>query len=421
MMNKQLCARVILFLALSGGMAHAAELDYPDLPPPPEVANALDNHLMVINAASNLKLEQANQRKWNSGNYEFNLRAGSARRNVGSTGQKLGEWDVALERPLRLFNKAAIDQEIGAASVARADFALGDARHEAGRTLLQLWFAWQREQAQVTLWLNQIDSYQQQTVTVEKRIKAGDAAKMELNQAQVMVAQAVVSSQQAQLRAQLASNALRREFPAIRLQDDLLPGIPQPVEQNYDYWKSHILDDNHELGMAREHSHVQQLLAQRGRADQMPDPTVGARYSSEVGGSEKVAGIYVSIPLSLTQRSASADVAAQQAAIASDQHAFVQRRLESDVYSTYRQAINSYANWQKARDVAIAVGHNALLVSKAYSLGEGSLTDSLAARRSALDASLAETLAQLDANESRYRLLLDAHQLWAVDEDGHKQ
>ncbi|NOU01722.1 MAG: TolC family protein [Gallionella sp.] len=421
-MNKiQLFKQSILLLVLSGGFACAAELDMPDLPPASNVASALDNHVMVLNAASNLKLEQANQRKWNSGNYEFNLRAGSARRSVSSTGQKLGEWDVALERPLRLPNKVTLDQEIGMANVAHADFALGDARHEAGRLLLKLWFDWEREQAQVNLWLNQIDLYQKQVDTVTKRIKAGDAAKMELNQAQVMVTQAIVSSQQAQLRAQLASNALRREFPTIQLEDDLSPTTPEAIVNDYAYWQARILDDNHELGMAIEHNHVQQLLAQRSHADQIPDPTVGARFSSEVGGSEKVAGVYVSVPLSFGQRNAIAEIATQQANIAADQLAFVHRRLESDVNSAYRQAVNSYTNWQKAREAAIAMRNNALLVSKAYSLGEGSLTDSLAARRYALDASLAETLAQLDANESRYRLLLDSHQLWAVDEHDHKQ
>jgi outer membrane protein TolC len=98
----------------------------------------------------------------------------------------------------------------------------------------------------------------------------------------------------------------------------------------------------------------------------------------------------------------------------------VQRRLESDVNGAYRQATNSYANWQKASEAALAIAHNAQLVSKAYSLGEGSLTDSLAAQRYALDATLTEALAQLDANESRYRLLLDSHQLWTQDEHGHK-
>ena len=39
------------------------------------------------------------------------------------------------------------------------------------------------------------------------------------------------------------------------------------------------------------------------------------------------------------------------------------------------------------------------------------------ARRQALEGNLAAALARLDAAETRYRLMLDAHQLWPLDED----
>ncbi|MGB8517363.1 MAG: transporter, partial [Gallionella sp.] len=152
----------LFIVAMLGNVASAGEIITSDLPPMAQVNSALDNHLLVLNAQSGLRLELANQNKWNSGNYEFNLRAGSAQRQVVNTEQKLQEWDVALERPLRLPNKANIDHDIGAANVARADFALGDAHHEAARLLLHLWFVWQREQAQVMLWQQQNDIYTQQ-------------------------------------------------------------------------------------------------------------------------------------------------------------------------------------------------------------------------------------------------------------------
>ena len=405
----------LLGLALFGNPSYAEEINRPDLPPPAQVGSALGNHLLVLNAASELRMEHANQRKWNSGNYEFNLRAGSSQRKIASTGQNLKEWDVALERPLRLFNKVGIDEDIGVASVARAGYALGDARHEAARTLLQLWFAWQREQAQAALWQQQVDILKQQAQMAEKRVKAGDAPRLELNQAQAAAAQASVSWHQAQRRAQLAGNDLISQFPAIQLPERVPPTTPQAVEHNLAFWKSRMLEHNHELGRAQEQSRVQQLLAQRSRADQMPDPTVGVRYANEAGGSEKVAGVYVSVPLSFGQRSATAEGATQQAAIASDQEAFVKRRLEGNIYTTHTQAANSYNTWQQAHEAAQAMRSNAELVAKAYSLGESSLSDSLSARRFALESSLAENLAQLDANEARYRLLLDAHQLWPLD------
>ncbi len=411
-----LLTSLLLAAGFCNGFATAVEINRPDLPPMVQVDAALSNHLLVLNATSSLKMEHANQRKWNSGNYEFNLRAGSSQRKIVSSGQNLKEWDVALERPVRLFNKVGIDEDIGAASVLRAEYALGDARHEAGRSLLQQWFAWQREQAQATLWQQQVDILKQQAQMTEKRVKAGDAPKLELNQAQAAAAQAGVSWHQAQLRAQLAGNDLTRSFPAIQLPEKLPPATPEAIEHDYAYWKSHIFDDNHELGMVQEQRHVQQLLAQRSRADQLPDPTVGLRYSNEMAGNEKIAGVYFTIPLSFGHRSATAEGVAQQAAIAADQEAFVKHRLEGDIYAAHTQAVKSFDTWQQAHEAALAIRSNAELVGKAYSLGESSLLDSLTARRFALESSLAENLAQLDANEARYRLLLDAHQLWPLDE-----
>ena len=448
-MKHLLYIRSAWLLTLLSGMACAEELNRPDLPPLTQVESALNQHLAVLNATSELRMEHANQRKWNSGNYEFNLRAGTGQRNIADTGQNLKEWDVALERPLRLFSKVGIDEDIGAASVTRAEYALGDAHHEAGRTLLHLWFAWQREQAQVNLWQQQVDILKQQVQMTEKRVKAGDAPRLELNQAQAAVAQAGVSLHQAQLRAQLAGNDLTQQFPAIQLpeklpfasdtlltepadcgrrQGDGIPApdacahrvipsaTPQAVEHDLAFWKSRALEDNHELGMVQAQSRVQQLLAQRSRADQLPDPTVGVHYSSESGGNEKVAGVYVSVPLSFGQRSAIAEGVAQKAVIAADQEAFVKRRLERNLYAAYTQAVSNFATWQQAHEAAQAIRINAELLAKAYSLGESSLSDSLSARRFALESTLAENLAQLDANESRYRLLLDAHQLWPLEE-----
>ncbi len=411
---------LLLLSLLISGIANAVEINRADLPPPAQVERALDEHLLVLNATSNLKMEHAYQHKWHSGTYEFNLRAGSSQRNIVNTGQKLKEWDVALERPLRLFNKVGIDQDIGAASLARAEFALGDAHHEAGRLLLKLWFNWQREQAQATLWQQQVAILKQQSAMTEKRVKAGDAPKLELNQSLASESQAGVSWHQAQLRAQLADSDLQRAFPAIQLPEKLPPATPIAIDHDFAFWKARIFDDNHELAMVKAQTQVQQLLAQRSRAEQIPDPTVGLRYSNEMGGNEKVAGVFLTVPLSIGHRSAAADAVEQQAAIAADQEAFVKRRLEGDIYAAHLQAVRNFETWQRAHEAASAIRSNAELVARAYTLGESSLSDSLTARRFALESSMTENLAQLDANEARYRLLLDAHQLWALDRDHEK-
>ncbi len=405
----------VLALLLSP-LVYAEELQMSDLPPLAQVENALSGHISVLAAEHEISIAQANQRKWDSGNYEFNLRAGSAQREISATGQRLREWDVALERPLRLLNKVLLDSDIGSESVTRAEYVLGDARHEAGRLLLHLWFNWQREQTQVELWQQQAAILQQQVLMTEKRMHAGDAPKMELNQIRAVAALAKVSMQQASLRAQLAASELQRPFPQLQVPAAPALAAPQAIEHDLSYWQNKVMDDNHELGMVQSDSRVQALLAQRHRADRVPDPTVGVRYSNEKEGEETVAGVYVSVPLSFGLRSANADIAQQQAEIAHVRETTTLRRLEGDVYAAYTQARNSFLIWQQAQAASLGVHENAELVARAYSLGESSLTDVLNARRLALESGLAASLAQLDANEGRYRLLLDAHLLWPLDE-----
>ena len=406
---------LILSAFLSASTAVAAEYARQDLPPVAQVEKALGNHINVIAAEKGVLVEQANQRKWDSGNYEFNVRAGSSQRNIAATGQTLREWDVAIERPLRLPNKVSMDGDIGAEGVNHAEYALGDAHHEAARLLLHLWFNWQREQTQTVQWEKQVDILRQQAAMTGKRMRAGDAPKLELNLAQAAVAQAAVSLQQASLRAQLAASELKRPFPQLALPAEPSLVLPQPIEHDLAYWQQLVMSDNHELGMVESESRIQNLLARRNSADRVPDPTVGLRYSSEKEGEEKVAGVYVSIPLSFGVRGANAEISRYHADMANSREVATKRRLEGDVYSAYTQAVNSYLIWQQAQDAALSVRENAELLARAYSLGESSLSDALNARRFALESTLSATMAQLDANETRYRLLLDAHQLWPLD------
>jgi outer membrane protein TolC len=73
--------------------------------------------------------------------------------------------------------------------------------------------------------------------------------------------------------------------------------------------------------------------------------------------------------------------------------------------------------WQSLSDARTRSESAARLAARAFELGEGTLTDVLVARRSVLDAALAEQTARIDALEAHARLRLDAHLLWDFDED----
>lgn len=400
----------------------AEPLPMNDLPSSAQVDVALDQHLMVLNAQSQLQIEQANQRKREAGEYEFTLRGGSYKNILYNPNgvEHTRDWEVALERPFRLPNKMLLDSDIGAEGVTRGEHALGDARHEASRSLLKLWFNWQRENAQKLQWQQQATLLKQQSAITEKRIQAGDAPRMELNQINANMALANISLQQAHLRSQLAANELTRQFTALKLSDNIPVLEPQALSQTIDYWQKIIRNHNHELGLAEAEQRYQQKLAERASAERLPDPTLGFRYANQLSGTQKISGVYFSIPLSYSARAANAEAAHQAAQIASDRNVAVQKRLDADIIATYTQVENNYQIWQQAREAGVALRQNAELIARAYRLGESSLGDTLIARRQALEASLVESLAQLDANEARYRLLLDAHQLWA-DADHHEE
>ncbi len=393
-----------------------------DLPPHEMVDAALNHHPAVLAAQAQFKIELADQRKRESGEYEFTLRGGSYEDHFFQSAKVEGyrDWEVALERPFRLPNKMRLDSDIGAEGVARGENALGDARHEASRTLLRLWFNWQRERTQAAQWQQQVDILNQQAVLTAKRIAAGDAPRMELNQVNAAAALAGISLRQAQLRTELAANDLAKQFSPFSLPDSIAAPEPQPIAQPLEDWHRIILKHNHELGMAEADRRQQEKLAERARADRTPDPTLGIRYASQLSDNQKISGIYFSIPLPSGLRSANADRAGYAAEMAADRERAVRIRLDADINSAYTQAVNNYQIWQQAHEAALSLRQNADLVARAYSLGESSLSETLVARRQALEASLQESLARLDANEARYRLLLDAHQLW-VDHDEREE
>ncbi|NCN89444.1 MAG: TolC family protein [Gallionella sp.] len=404
-------------LCLLPVFAHA----YADLPAHPQVDRALDEHLNVRNARARLQIGQSEQRLRDSGEYEFTLQGGLYRDQVAESGEQTNtrDWEVSIERPLRLPSKARIDSQIGEAAVARGQSALGDARHETARLLLQLWFSWQREQVQAAQWQEQLQLLQQQARITEKRIKAGEAPPMELKQVQASAATSAVALQQARLRAELAADELKRQFGAIRLPQSVAQVEPQPITRPIDYWRDKILDHNHELALAAAETEYQNRLAARARAERLPDPTLGLRYSSELNNQQKIGGVYFSIPLGYSARSAKAEAAAANAGIASNHRLVLDAGLESNIFNAYTRAVSSFGIWQQARDAAEALKQYAALMARAYALGESTLDATLLARRQALEAALAEDMARLDANESRYRLMLDAEELWHSDDDGH--
>lgn len=389
-----------------------------DLPDAQAVLAALDNHPQVRAAQARLRVAQAERQRLQAGSHEYALRLNAQRRAVNG-GPDHNEWEAAIERGLRLPGKARLDERIGAVGVEEAEERVGDARHEAAKQLLTVWYAVLQAQAEVRLWREQVELLEAESRIVRSRVKAGDAAHMQTLQAQAAKAQAVSQQAQAEARARMALAELSRHFPELPAPSERAaePVLPEGGEAQ---WLEQTLAHNHELLAAQRALERARLLAQRAGAERRPDPVLGLRYANEQGGDERVLGVSLSIALPGEGRRAVASMQTAEAEVLAEAEAATRRRLTAEATANWLRASGAVASYRRMAQAAEAAMRHADLTRRAHELGELGLSDVLLARRTALETRIAAEHSRLGANEAIARLLLDAHLLWPLAEgDGH--
>lgn len=404
--------------ALAAGNAAVADrIDAAaDLPPPQRVEQSIADQPSIRAARAELEAEFAQRARLVAGPYEPLLRAGTQQRRASEPDGRWAEWSLGVERTLRLPGKAALDESLGEQGVRQARAALGEARHEAGRALLADWFAWLREATIAREWGTQRALLDAQRDGVRRRERAGDASRLEVEQAEAAWEQADAQRALADARAAQAGAELARRY-RIDTPDGVRAAPVPAVEGGVQVWIERVLGASHELALAREASARALIVARRADADRSPDPSVGIHVASERGGAERIVGVALSIPLPGAARVASVDAARAQARAGAAREAAVRRRLEAEVEGLVLRAAGAREGWQRLAAVAERLELASALSARAYSLGEGTVAEVLTARRLAADARIAAAAAGVDAALARYRLLLDAHELWDIDDD----
>lgn len=403
-----------LTLALTLAFSAQAHADY--LPDPAAAEAALWASPAVAQARGDFAAQTLRSQSLQSGREEWMVDADIAQRRTQTTPRdNQTEWGLALSRPLRLPARAEADRRLAGALTAHAEAKLGEALHESGRQLLELWFDWLNEASQTQLWLAQFQLGEQQLATVNARIRLGEAPRAERVNAEAALAQLRLQQQQASTREQRARNRLRAQFPGLPLAADVaLPAPAQPDGMADDYVNA-VLEHNHELFRARRQAEVLQAEAWQLAKRRGVDPSVGVFYKNEVGGNERVLGVGVGLTLPGAARRTDQQAAEQLAATAQDAAIRLEQRLRQEARADFEAAIAQAANWQQADRAAQALAEAAQLAARAYSLGEGGLDQVLLNRRLALEGRLMAQQAQVDALAAHTRLKLDSHQLWPLD------
>lgn len=381
--------------------------------PAGEVALPAIGRMPEVQAAmAQLARAEADARLRRVGSHETTLTMIPQRRSIQG-GPTFNEWEADLSRAIRWPHKVRLDREIGAAGVEAAQLALADSYHAGARRLLALWSAWQRARATVGQQQAQVASWERDRQAIARRLELGDAARRDLVAAEAALAQARAAVLRAEAGLQTARLALHSTFPDLPLPEHGTPGgEPPPLEGSDTHWSELIVARSHEIGIAAALAQQREAEARRARAERLPDPTIGVRVLDDLGGRERAAGLIVSIPLGVRQRSASAAAAGADALQAQAELALVRRDIEHEAVTRVAQMRAALAIWTQQQQASRATSDSADKTDRAYALGESGLAELLVARRTALEAALAERNAAIDAIEATALVRIDAHDLW---------
>jgi cobalt-zinc-cadmium efflux system outer membrane protein len=368
-------------------------------------------------ALRGVEAEQSVHRQYQMGPQEWSASFSAAQREQKSpNSERTSEWELGLERGVRLPGKALAYEQAGEARVALAQARLHQVWREQARTLLERHGAWLREHEAAQVWAQQAEVLAQQLKAVSRRHGLGDAARIEQQQAQAALAQAQAQAQASSGRALAAKEALQRQFPELAL----LPVESSPDLINFsdtvDASVQAQLERSPELAVAQLEARTAQTQMHIEAAELHPDPTVGVRLGRARSGAETVVGMVFSVPIGGGYRAAGAQAAASRAAASVQAQAEIARRIEAEAALRLREAQSTRVVLASQQAAAHDLTQLAEAMARGYQLGEGSLSDVLNARRQAHEQQLAASSARVDAQISRYRLALEAGRIWVGPE-----
>lgn len=406
---------LIGLLAFSGTAQAVQPIDPPGLMPTEIARPLLEQAPGVAAARAGLDVALQEAGILDGSPYEWTARTTGQQRRL-ENGPRYNEWNVSIERTIRLPGKAAADRNIGKATIEESQARYGEALLEAARELMALWVDWQAAERASELAENSFQSTQDSLAAVEKRVHAGDASKLDLSIARAEQAEQRRLDNDAKTLAAVAWSRLSTSFPGVTRQVLALPK-PLPSSEDAAFWRDRIVAESDELKVVQAQMRMAQSHAERARADKIPDPTLGVYTASEAGGRERFSGVMLSIPIPGGVRDSRHAKAIAVIEVTRQEVELKRRQLETEIASAIVTAQGAYNSLQIANEGAAAMKENADLIHRAYTLGESELQALLLARRQAAMAMNIALQAQVTALKAYYGLLVDAHLIWDLEND----
>ncbi|MFS2104705.1 TolC family protein [Ralstonia sp. Ralssp135] len=352
-----------------------------------------------------------------AGTAETVVRAIGQGRQVRDPSERHAEGQIAVERPLRLWGKAQADGQLADAAAEAGQLAVKDARHEASRQILALWFGAVRAgQARQAAQENAKAAADLAALTA-RRVQLGDASRLDAELAAADRARTEAALATAVAAEQTAQAELQARFPGLGRPlfsaDTVVPALPQDPP---DRLRTQYIQDSHEYRLAMAEEVQAQQMAKRADLERRPDPTVGMFVTVERGGAERIMGVSVAMPIGSVHRRSAALAAAADAEAAARRRLGSERRLGAEFDVLYGNLQGKRASAQAQMEAVTLQKSASDRATRSYRAGESGLTELLATRRSLAEALLAERLARVDLLEADSRLKLDLHRMWDFDD-----
>jgi outer membrane protein TolC len=426
MRTEQRLALLALSLVLGmPGVARAAEApasadaSAPPLPGAAQAVAVLAQSPAYLAALRQIDAERAVSTQFRVGPHEWTgVVSAAQRRQRSPVSEQTQEWDLGLDRTLRLPGKGAAYERAGQARVAVAQAHRRKVWQEQSLRLLEDLGAWVREHEAARVWADQTALLRQQVDAVSRRQALGDAAQVDRLLAEAAWVQARVQSEAAASRAATARESLDRAFPGLGLAAS--PALAPPAlypDLEIDALSARP-SSSADLVLARLESELADAQQRVEQAETRPDPTVGVRVGQARSGGEQFVGMVFTMPIGGEYRAAGAAAAAARAAAAALRLADTERRVGNESAQRLRDARSAEALASGTADAAQRLIQVADNLQRSYQLGEGALGDVVAARRQANEQRLAASVAAVDAWMARQRLALHAGALWPEVQDG---
>ena len=398
-----------LALCLAAVGAHAATP--PDLPPQDVVARWLAQDPAVREAAAQRAAadQVAAQRRLSPN--EWTLETGVQQRRYDSDA-RVREWNLGLERTVRLPGKRRLDAALGERGMDAAQARYDAAVRAALLDLCDLWLDWAMAGELAALAARQADLASANRAAVERRVTAGDAARLDLALADADRDDAERLRREADAEAAIARARLAARFadlpaapPSLSPPPSQHAAAPQRIAQ----WLAASAD----LRVAAAERDEAVAAVARESAERRPDPTIGVFNAAEGSGSERIVGLSLRVPLPGRYRAASL---ARAVAERDQREAALSRVMQQSHAAAQALVIaddSAMQRWELADAAVRRTEDSVRLTQRAYALGETDLQTLLLARRQAVDAARTRASTQALALRAHYRWAIGAGSLWA--------